>query len=87
MHKRFGAKPHATVAVALLAWAALIAASPAFAAGQTSANKAFSGLRTQTFPTVGTCRAYCARRYEGARASICMYQVYDCNGIGSPGRR
>src|SRR5262245_27992800 len=71
MHKCFGAKSHAAVALALLAWAALLVASPAFAAGQTPANKAFSGLRTQTFPTVGTCRAYCARRYEGARASIC----------------
>ena len=87
MHKRFGARPYAAVVATLVAWAAVIAASSAFAASQPSANKAFSGLRTQTFPTVGTCRSYCMRRYEGARASICMYQVYDCNGIGSPGRR
>jgi hypothetical protein len=83
MHKPFGAKP----LVAFLVFANAIAASPAAAASQTSANKPLPGQGLQTFPTVGTCRTYCARRYEGARASICMYQVYDCNSIGTVKRK
>ena len=72
---------------ACLVFANVIAVTPASAANTTPAGKITPGLGLQTFPTVGTCRAYCARRYEGARASICMYQVYDCNSIGTVRRK